>query len=135
MLNTMKKLFGLAPLFIALIVLTGCGDSNPTNSFEPSVLNTTDEFTFRASNVYVVTTRLTYSWTNTGATASIEHVSGRSGGTGTLIVLDADGTQVYQSEFKSSGTDVTIAGNPGEWSVIVDLDEYSGSIYFRMLKV
>ena len=136
-MKTLRQLAMLVLIFVVFFLTAGCGDSNPTNSFEPSVSNTTDDFIFRASNVYMVTTRLTYNWTNTGHIASIEHRSSRSGGTGNLVILDSEGEQVYQSQLKLSDPDahdITIAGNPGEWSVVVNLNEYSGSIYFRIRK-
>ncbi len=126
--------------FVALFVMItlaslGCGESNPANSFEPRVTNTEDDFVFQASNIYLVTTRLDYDWFCSGQTASVEHSSGRSNGSGTLFILDADGNQIYQSAFKSSITEITLAGTPGDWKVVVDLTEYSGSIYFRLRKL
>jgi len=117
------------------LVIMGCGESNPTNSFQPRVTNETDSFSFYAANVYVVTTRLTYAWTNTGASATVYHASARSRGTGTLILLDASGTQVYQGNLQSNVTEVATAGVPGSWTVVLVLEGYSGTINFRVTKL
>lgn len=133
-MKTPKRFLTLASTLVAIWMVSGCGESNPTNSFDPTVSNVTDDFIFRANNVYVVTTRLTYNWTNTGQTASVEHLSGTSGGTGTLSILDADGKPVYNNTLESSLTNSTTAGNPGVWSVILELNNYSGNIYFHLRK-
>ncbi|UCE24637.1 MAG: hypothetical protein JSU74_00880 [Candidatus Zixiibacteriota bacterium] len=126
------------PLICCLCLIflpSGCGDSNPVNSFEPEIVNNPDDFIFRVRNAYLVTTRLTYNWTNSGQRATIEHLSGRTGGTGALTILDADGNTVYYSELKSSGTDGTSPGNAGRWTIVLQLNEYSGTIYFRVRKL
>lgn len=134
----MKRLalfYGVTFAVLAILTLSGCGDSNPTNSFEPRVTNEVDSFSFWATNVYVVTTRLTYSWTNTGASASIYHASARSRGTGTLMLLDANGGQVYQSNLQSNVTEAAAAGVPGSWTIVLVLEEFSGTINFRVSKL
>lgn len=123
-----------AVLFVMTAML-GCGNSNPVSSFEPNVTNETDSFSLWASNVYLVSTRLTYSWSNTGASASIYHASARSRGAGTLILLDASGNQVYQSELKSNVTEASASGVPGSWTVVLVLNEFSGTINFRVQKL
>ena len=122
-------------LFLIVAIMSGCGDDNPVNSFSPEISNTTDTFTFRANNAYVVTETLTYSWNNTGDHATIEHLTGRSGGTATLVIFDADGTQVYSDELKSSVTEATQLGNAGTWRVVVQFVEFSGSAYFKLQKL
>ncbi len=124
----------IAGVLIAIAV-TGCGESNPTNSFQPIVDNEPDVFTFRASNVYVVTSRLTYNWSNSGERASIYHATARTSGSATLILLDAQGTQVYQSLLRSGVTEVANAGVPGTWTVVVLLEEFTGTVNFQVSKL
>lgn len=124
-----------AKVLVLLILVAGCGDSNPAGSFEPRITNETDSFSFWANNVYLVTERLNYSWANTGTSASVYHASARSNGTGTLILLDAEGRQVYQSDLKSNATEVAEAGVPGTWTVVLDLRQFSGTINFRVTKL
>ena len=138
MINDMRffhQFLFTASLFLIVAIMGGCGDDNPVNSFSPEISNITDTFIFRANNVYIVTETLTYSWNNTGDQATIEHLTGRSGGTATLVIFDADGTQVYSDELKSSVTEFTQQGNAGTWQVVVDLKEFSGSVYFKLQKL
>ncbi|UCG61492.1 MAG: hypothetical protein JSV52_14430 [Candidatus Zixiibacteriota bacterium] len=134
-MKTSQHLLAIALILVTSATVAGCGEDNPLNSFDPQVTNSEDLFTFRASNVYLVTTRLTYDWNCTGQTASIEHSSGRSNGTGVIYLFDANGTQVYQSELKSTGTEYSQAGTPGSWKVVLDFSEYSGAVYCRVRKL
>ena len=133
------KHFNFLPLTICLLLITivvsGCGDDNPVNSFEPEVSNATDLFTFRANNAYLVTETLTYTWNCTGDQASIEHLTGRSGGSATLAIFDSDNNPIYSDDLKTSGIEYTQAGNAGTWRIVVDLKEFSGTVYFKLMKM
>jgi len=128
-----KQILLFASLLLVIAAMIGCGDENPVNSFNPTVTNVEDTFTFHANNAYVVTETYRYSWNNTGQQASIEQVIARSGGTVTLVIEDADGNQVYSEALAGTENDATDVGNPGPWRVVVDFKEFSGSVFFRLL--
>ncbi len=134
-MRIIQRLLLTISLLLVGWIMSECGDDNPVNSFVPEISNKTDTLTFRANNAYVVTQTLTYSWNNTGDRASIEHLTGRSGGTATLVIFDADGNQIYSDDLKASGTEATQLGNAGTWRVVVDFKEFSGSAYFKLQKL
>jgi hypothetical protein len=58
------------------------------------------------------------------ATAAVSHSNATlAAGTATLIILDADGTQVYSASLDtaSDGEDVTATGTIGTWPVVVTM--------------
>ncbi len=120
---------------LAVLAVIGCGSTDEdNNNLDPDIISKVDTFSFWAGELYTVTARLTYNWTNTSESALIDHSSARLGGTATLIILDADGNQVYQDNMKSGETDITGPGNPGAWSIIVALEDFTGTVSFRVKK-
>lgn len=121
-------------LLLAVLVV-GCTESNPTNSFEPAVTNTTDSFSLRASNAYLVTSTLRYTWTNTGEQATIYHSTSRTAGAATLVIVDANSTQVYSGDLRATGSEVTLVGAAGDWGIVVVLEGFSGNCGFNAQKL
>ncbi|MEW6411930.1 MAG: hypothetical protein AB1483_05585 [Candidatus Zixiibacteriota bacterium] len=134
----MNPFFRISILLVSLLVilaLFGCGATDEdTNNLDPEVLSKVDTFSFWAGELYTVTARLTYSWTNTGTSALIDHSSARLGGSAALILLDNDGIQVYQANLQSGVTDVSAPGNPGSWTVVVAMEDFTGTVSFRVKK-
>ena len=81
-----------------------------------------------------VTQTLDYTWHNTGTTADVNQSGVITGGSGTLRILDADGTQVYSRSLTETGTFATSAGTSGDWSIEVTLSSASGTLNFRVQK-
>lgn len=119
--SIMKKIPGLV-CAAAVLILAGCGSGktvNPLAPFQPQIVNQTDEFAFQITNVQSLTTTAIYTWQNTGNQASVDHSSVLTNGSASLVILDADGTQVYSSPLVASGTDATGAGTAGAWTIRV----------------
>jgi len=120
------------------IMITGCGSNKPVNPlspFQPQIINQTDDFAFQITNVTSLTTTVTYHWQNTGTSASIDHSSVLTNGTGTLTILDADGTQVYSSALLASGTEASGAGTTGAWTIRVVMNSMDADqVNFRVQK-
>jgi hypothetical protein len=124
--------FGL--VFLALtLVLVGCKD-DPLAPFQPEVLNTVDSFEMQATELSQVSTSLSYGWENTGTTANVNQATVLSAGNATLVLRDAMGTTVYTKDLTENGTFVTAAGEPGTWTVLVQLSACSGTLNFRSEK-
>jgi hypothetical protein len=110
---------------LLLLLATGCSSDNvlgPDNQLE--VTNNTDTFQAQASNMVDITQTLTYTWQNTSTTANVDQSGAITGGSGTLLILDADGTQVYSRSLTETGT----------WSIEVALSGTSGTLNFRVQK-
>jgi hypothetical protein len=125
---------GAAPTLL-LLLLTACSTDNllgPDNQLE--VTNNTDTFQAQASNMVDITQTLDYTWQNTGTTADINQSGAITSGSGTLRILDADGTQVYSRSLTETGTFATTTGTSGAWSIEVDLSSASGALNFRVQK-
>jgi len=121
---------------LALLALAAaCSDTNvigPANQLE--VNNATDTFQWQVTALDKVSQTLTYTWANTGTTANVNQASSLSGGSATLEVLDAAGTQVYGRSLAENGSFVTDAGMAGNWTVRVTLDGANGALNFRLQK-
>lgn len=118
----------------ALILVAGCGSNNSLAPFQPEVANNPDTFQFQATGITNVTTTVNYIWTNTGTTANIDQSSAISGGTATLTVRDAVGTQVYTGDLATGGSFTSSAGTTGDWTITVALTGLSGTLNFRAQK-
>ena len=132
------RLFVHLPVFVAgaviLAGLAGCGSSKPAAplaQFQPEIVSVQDNFEFQATGLQNVSAVVEYTWANSGHQASIDHSSVVTGGTTSVQLFDANGTQVYQSGLLASGTQQADSGAIGEWMVRVTLDSCDGTLNFR----
>lgn len=133
--RTVLITMGIAVLMIAL---AGCGSDNKNNpiaAFQPEVINNADAFQFQITDATNVTTTLTYSWTNTGTGATVNHSTATTAGTAAITIFDADSTQVYSSGLLASGTEATATGTTGTWTIQVAFADFDGTVNFRVEKM
>lgn len=121
----------------ALASVAGCGGGsagalNPR--FQPEVANTPDSFQFQSTGVTRVTQTLTYQWQNSGTVATINQATVVSGGTAILSLADSTGKPVYSADLKNNGTFESIPGTAGTWTVTLGLNNFSGTLNFRVQK-
>lgn len=117
------------------MLMTACGSDSVTNpQFEPEIVNIVDSFELQATGITDVSEMLTYTWTNTGTTASVDRSTTLSSGSGTLTIFDANGQQVYTGPITSDGSSSTQTGVAGNWTVRLVLSGASGTINFRVQK-
>lgn len=118
----------------ALLLMTlACSDANvigPGNQLEVS--NNPGIFEWQVTALDNVTQTLTYAWTNPGTSANVNQSSSMSSGTATVRVRDQSGTEVYNASLGQNGTFQTSAGTTGSWTVVVTLDEVSGTLNFSL---
>lgn len=120
-----------APL--ALMVVAGCGSGSALNPvFQPQVANNPDNFQFQSTGVQNVTQNLQYIWSNSGTHASINQATTVSAGSAVLAIHDANGVTVYTGDLKNNGTFTSIAGQTGNWTILLTLSNYSGTLNFRV---
>jgi hypothetical protein len=135
----MKNAFSkstLTLLALVSVLFYGCSNNNnPISAFEPEVINNADAFQFQVTDATNVTATLSYSWSNTGTRASIDHSTALTDGSATVTILDNDNVQVYTSGLVASATDASNIGVPGTWTVTVVLTGFSGTANFRAEKL
>jgi len=120
---------------LLLVGVAACDSGNvigPEN--EPEVTNVADNFQWQVSNLSNVTQTLTYTWQNTGTVANVDQATSPSGGSATLTIRDADGTQVYGRGLSENGTFQTDTGPSGSWTIVVELSGADGTFNFRVQK-
>ena len=125
-------LFGLA-LFISS---TSCGNGGSAldPKFQPQVANQPDNFQFQATGVTNVTQTLTYSWSNSGIAATVNQATTVTVGQAVVVIKDSAGTQIYSAGLQNNGTFDTATGQTGNWTIIVQLTNFSGTLNFRVQK-
>lgn len=136
MLTTRARARSLAAVFGIFLLVSGCSDSTnligPSNQLE--VTNATDQFQFQVSALDKVTDSRTYTWQNTGGSATLDVSEEITGGSVVLTIRDADGQVVYDGNLAQSGNGTTSQGAPGSWTISVVLTEVTGTFNFRVQK-
>jgi len=129
----MSKIRRYAAVLAVALGLAACEGANvigPANQLEVS--NTTGFFSWQVTALDNVTQALTYSWVNPGTTANVNQASSVSQGTATVTVRDAAGTQVYSRNLADNGTFFTSTGTTGTWTVVVNMDDVTGTLNFSL---
>lgn len=135
----MRFVRALGIFFAALAVLCmwiGCGSGNNVlaSQFQPQVNNAADNFQFQATGVTNVTQTLTYTWPNSGIAATVNQATTVTKGQAILNIRDASGVQVYSADLLNNGTFDTATGQTGNWTIVLTLTNYSGTLNFRVQK-
>jgi len=121
-------------LAVAGVVLVASCDDDSLAPFQPEIGNATDNFQFQATALQDVSTNVEYDWTNTGTVANVNQSTSLSAGSATLVIRDAQGTQVYRRNLAENGTFQTSSGATGRWRIRVELSDASGAVNFRVQK-
>lgn len=126
-----------AAFLISVAWLTGCSDSStppPPPGIQPEIVNITDSFEYQVQSIDGYSGTASYTWQNSGTTAAVDHSSIVSGGVGSLVVLDAVGTEVYSDVLTDSGSVASQAGVAGAWTIRITYTTFSGTVNFRVQK-
>lgn len=118
----------------ATLLASGCGD-DPLAPFQPEITSATDNFQLQATGVTTVTTTGSYSWSNTGSRATLNHSTTTSAGSARILIRDSGGTVVYDHDLVPSLNEPTTVGVPGTWTIELRLTNYSGTLNFRAQKL
>jgi hypothetical protein len=120
----------LSGLILVLgLLIGGCSD-NPAAlaPFQPEVSNVADSFSLQATGVTSVSTTATYTWSNSGTRATINHSTTTAAGSAVLVIKDGAGATVYNKALVPSLNEPTEAGVAGSWTIEVRLTSYSGTL-------
>jgi hypothetical protein len=131
-----SRLLSRAAAFtIICTVVAACGSSTgPLAPFQPQINNLPDNFQFQATGVTNVTWTYTYTWSNSGDSATVNQATTVTGGSATLMISDNNGTQVYSQSLSANGTFGVTKGLHGTWTIKVVFTNYSGTVNFRAQK-
>ncbi len=123
-----------------LLVMSACSalaagcDSSTSPGISPEIANVVDSFQYQVTDIRNYSHINDYTWQNTGTTANVNQSTAITGGTATLVILDADGTEVYSRSLGENGTFVTAAGVSGSWTIRVTYAAASATVNFRVQK-
>jgi hypothetical protein len=121
--------------FAVIALAAACSNSTgPLAPFQPQINNLADNFQFQATGVTNVTWTYTYSWSNSGDSATVNQATTVTGGSATLTISDNNGTQVYSQSLSANGTFGMSKGLHGNWTIKVVFTNYSGTVNFRVQK-
>jgi hypothetical protein len=116
-------------------VLAACSNSTgPLAPFQPQISNVADNFQFQATGVTNATWTYTYSWSNSGDSATVNQATTVTAGSATLTIFDKNGTQLYTQSLNANGTFGMTKGVAGAWTVKVAFVNYAGTVNFRVQK-
>ena len=128
-----RSWFSTSLLLIGAMVIASCGDS--LAPFQPEVTSAPDNFQLQATGVNAVTSALNYSWSNSGTRATVNHSTTTSAGVAHVTIRDAAGSVVYDKDLVPSLNEPTTAGTAGNWTIRLQLSNYSGTLNFRAQKL
>jgi hypothetical protein len=123
--------------FFSLLIIYGCAKEKTNDSlstFKPEITNQADNFQLQATSVVNTTTSISYTWRNNGLKANIDKSGIISSGSGKLTIYDSNGLQVYTTDLKTTGSDISSSGISGDWKIQLDLINYNGTLNFRVQK-
>lgn len=121
-------------LTAACIALAACSDPVTAPGRDPEIINATDNFQYQISDIRSFSGTQVYTWQNSGTTAKVNQSAAISSGTATLVIRDANGTQVYSRSLADNGTFVSSAGVAGSWTVSVTYASVDATVNFRVDK-
>ena len=114
------------------VLLVAC---NPLSAFDPVIIDDDQLFAIQARDVSTTTTgTTTYDWTNSQTQATVYHGTATYGaGSASIRITDAAGTLVYSAALMADGTQPTLKGVPGTWTIVLTMTGYTGTIGFNVL--
>ena len=116
------------------IILAACSDNAAAPGREPEIVNAPDNFQYQISDIQDYSGTQTYSWQNSGTTATVNQSAAITNGTATLVLSDANGLQVYSRSLADNGTFSSGAGVAGTWTIRVTYSGVDATVNFRVDK-
>ena len=123
---------GVAAAGAVVAAMAACTSS--LGPFQPQINNAPDNFQFQATGVTNFTKTFTYTWSNSGDSATVNQATTITAGSATLTISDKNATQMYSQSLAANGTFGTAKGVTGAWTIKVVFTNYSGTVNFRVQK-
>lgn len=121
-------------IIAGVVALAACSDPVTYPGRDPQIVNTTDNFQYQISDIRSFSGNHVYSWQNSGTTAKVNQSTAITAGAVSLVLRDANGTQVYSRSLADNGTFVSTAGVAGTWTVAVTYATADATVNFRVDK-
>lgn len=128
------RLRRFAILAVGAMMVLACGEDSTSPGIQPEITNVVDNFQYQVTRSQNYSGTAEYAWQNTGATANVNQATTITGGSATLVLLDADGAEVYSRSLAENGTFSSAAGAPGEWIIRIVYSGASATVNFRVQK-
>lgn len=119
---------------VVVLALAACSDAATSPGRDPQIVNATDNFQYQISDIRAFSGTQVYTWQNSGATAKVNQSAAITSGAVSLVLRDANGTQVYSRSLADNGTFVSSAGVAGAWTVVVSYATADATVNFRVDK-
>ena len=117
---------------VVTLALAACSDAATSPGREPQIVNVTDNFQYQISDIRAFSGNQVYSWQNSGTTAKVNQSAAVTSGAVSLVLRDANGTQVYSRSLADNGTFVSGTGVPDIWTVQVSYSTADATVNFRV---
>lgn len=132
-MHASKAVRYLLAMSVCAALVAGC-DSSTSPGVNPEIANEPDTFQYQVTDIRNYSHVDNYTWQNTGTAANVNQSTAVTGGSATLVILDADGVQVYSKSLAENGTFVTTAGVAGAWTIRATYASASATVNFRVQK-
>lgn len=119
---------------VVVLALAACSEAATSPGRDPQIVNATDNFQYQISDIRAFSGDQVYSWQNSGTTAKVNQSTAVTSGAVSLVLRDANGTQVYSHSLADNGTFVSSAGVAGTWTVVVSYATADATVNFRVDK-
>lgn len=119
---------------VVVLALAACSDAATSPGRDPQIVNATDNFQYQISDIRAFSGNQVYTWQNSGTTAKVNQSAAITSGAVSLVLRDANGTQVYSRSLADNGTFVSSAGIAGTWTVVVSYATADATVNFRVDK-
>ena len=119
---------------VVVMALAACSDAATSPGRDPQIVNATDNFQYQISDIRAFSGNQVYTWQNSGTTAKVNQSAAITSGAVSLVLRDANGTQVYSRSLADNGTFVSSAGVAGTWTVVVSYATADAPVNFRVDK-
>ena len=123
-----------AAISVSAALLGACGSDPVSPGIQPEIVNVADSFSYQVTDVQNLTYSTSYSWQNSGAQATVDQSTTVTGGSATLVVLDANGAQVYSRSLADNGSFESAIGTAGSWVIRVTYGDANATVNFRVQK-
>lgn len=119
---------------VVVLALAACSDAATSPGRDPQIVNATDNFQYQISDIRAFSGNQVYTWQNSGTTAKVNQSAAITSGAVSLVLRDANGTQVYSRSLADNGTFLSSAGVAGTWTVVVSYATADATVNFRVDK-
>ena len=125
------------PVLILILLATAAAfqvacDEDLVSSYQPTLVNQTDNFHLVLRDAEGVDTVVYYYWRMEGTSANIDQNADLQEGAASIQVQDPNEVLDYESDFSQRGSFVSQPGTPGFWRVRAAFSNFSGVIDFRL---